>query len=39
MGPKVSRLGKWDDLSFRDYVDVLTSSLKVLTERRAGRRV
>jgi hypothetical protein len=23
-----ARLGKWDDLSFRDYVDVLTGSLK-----------
>ncbi|HWJ35701.1 MAG TPA: hypothetical protein VNR70_10555 [Steroidobacteraceae bacterium] len=34
-----ARLGNWDDLSFRDYVDVLTGSLKVLAERRAEHRV
>jgi hypothetical protein len=34
-----ARLGNWDDLSFRYYVDVLTGSLKVLAEGRAEHRV
>jgi hypothetical protein len=39
IGPRIAaeaRLGAWNALSFRDYVDVLTSSLAVLAEERAG---
>jgi hypothetical protein len=37
IGPRIAaaaRLGEWDALSFRDYVDVLASSLSVLAKER-----
>ncbi len=40
IGPRIAveaRLGAWDALSFRDYVDVLASSLIVLAEERFGQ--
>ena len=41
IGPRIAaeaRLGAWNALSFRDYVDVLAISLSVLAEERGGHR-
>lgn len=42
VGPQLAReqrLGRWDDLSFRDYVETLEDALVLLTNWRARKRV